>query len=451
MAVDALFTRAGVIRVDTLTELFDTAVVLADQPLPADVRVGVVGNSGGPGILAADACGVVGLELPELGADTQDALRSFLPASAAVTNPVDLLAAATGEQYRRALTQVLADPRIDAVIVVYTPPLISDREDIGAAVAAAAAGSEKPVVACFLGADTPAAALRNPPPGGRRVPCLPFPDRAAHAVARARAYRVWRDQPDGIVPQLDGIDDGRARKLVVDALGRLGGGGWLDAADAWALLAAYGFPTVATKVAASEDEAVAAADALGYPVALKAASGRIVHKSDAGGVRVGLADADAIRRAFRAMTAALDHRMGGAVVQPMAAPGIETIVGVVNDRSFGPLVMFGMGGVATDLLGDRAFRSAPLTDVDAATLVRSLRSSPLLTGYRGSPPVDLAAVENVVLRASRLAHDLPELAELAELDLNPVIATAAGSLIVDAKVRLAVPPPHLDPWLRHLQ
>jgi acetyl coenzyme A synthetase (ADP forming)-like protein len=448
VAVDALFARAGVIRVDTLTELFDTALVLADQPLPAGGRVGVVGNSGGPGILAADACGLVGLELPELGADTQDALRSFLPASAAVANPVDLLAGATGDQYRRALDHVLADAEIDAVIAVYTPPLVSNPDDIAAAVATAAAATVKPVVACFLGADTPPAALRSPPAGDRRVPCLPFPERAAQALARARSYLEWREQPDGVEPHLDRIDRAAAQKLVADALAHPPGGGWLDAAEAWALLAAYGFPAVATQVATSEDDAVAAADLLGYPVALKAASGRIVHKSDSGGVRLGLADAAAVRGAFRAMTGTLDQRMGGAIVQPMAGAGVETIVGVVNDESFGPLVMFGLGGVATDLLGDRAFRSAPLTDLDAAGLVRSLRSSPLLTGYRGSPPVDLGALEDIVLRAGRLAEDVPE---LAELDLNPVVTTPAGSLVLDVKIRLAVPPPHPDPWLRRLR
>jgi acetyl coenzyme A synthetase (ADP forming)-like protein len=447
VAVDALFARAGVIRVPTLTELFDTALVLADQPLPSGGRVGVVGNSGGPGILAADACGLVGLELPELDAATQSALRSFLPASAAVANPVDLLAAATSEQYRRALAAVLADPQIDAVIAVYTPPLVSEPEDIGAAVAAAAAGAVKPVVACFLGAATSPTALRTPSTGGRRVPCLPFPERAAQALAHARSYRQWREQPDGVEPDLDGIDRDAAQRLVAEALARPQAGGWLDAAEAWAMLRAYGFPAVATHVATAEDDAVAAADALGYPVALKAASGRIVHKSDSGGVRLGLADAPAVRAAFRAMTEALGHRMGGAIVQPMAGAGVETIVGVVNDKSFGPLVMFGLGGIATDLLRDRAFRSVPITDLDAAGLVRSLRSSPLLTGYRGAPPVDLRALEDVVLRAGRLADDVPE---LAELDLNPVVATPEGSLVLDVKVRLAVPPRRPDPWLRRL-
>jgi acetyl coenzyme A synthetase (ADP forming)-like protein len=447
-AVDSLFAGAGVIRVPTLTELFDTALVLADQPLPAGGRVGVVGNSGGPGILAADACGLVGLELPELGADTQDTLRTFLPPSAAVANPVDLLAGATGEQYGRTLAAVLADPQIDAVIVVYTPPLVSDPDDIAAAVAAAAASAAKPVVACFLGAESGPIALRSPPSDGRRVPCLPFPERAAQALARARSYREWREQPDGVEPHLHGIDRVAAQKLVAEALAHPPGGGWLDAAEAWALLRYYGFPIIATHVAMDEQDAVEAADAVGYPVALKAGSGRIVHKSDTGGVRLGLADPAAVRAAFRAMTDALGQRMGGAIIQPMAVAGVETIVGVVNDELFGPLVMFGLGGVATDLLGDRAFRGAPLTDLDAAGLVRSLRTSPLLTGYRGAPPVDLDALEDVVLRAGRLAEEVPE---LAELDLNPVIATPKGSLVLDVKIRLTAPPRQPDPWLRRLR
>ena len=214
------------------------------------------------------------------------------------------------------------------------------------------------------------------------------------------------------------------------------------------MLAAYGFPTVATRTAGSADDAVEAAADLGYPVVLKVASGRIVHKSDVGGVRLGLADADSVRSAFGSMADTFGEGLGGTIVQPMAAAGVETIVGVINDDSFGPLVMFGLGGVATDLLGDRAFRSAPLTDLDAAGLVRSLRSSPLLTGYRGSSPVNLAALEDVVLRAGRLAEDIPE---LAELDLNPVVASPSGSLVLDVKVRLASLRWRPEPWLRRLR
>jgi acyl-CoA synthetase (NDP forming) len=362
-----------------------------------------------------------------------------------VANPVDLLAAATGTQYERALGLVMADSRIDAVIAVYTPPLVSDPDDIAAAVSAAADGAVKPIVACFLGTGSPPPALRRPGAGGRRVPCLPVPDRAADALARACAYGDWRARPAGAQPHLDGIDHASAKMIVMDALARPSGGGWLDAEDAWALLASYGFPVVRTLVARSEDEAVAAAQVVGYPVALKAAAGRIVHKSDSGGVHLGLADAPAVRGAFRAMVGALGQRMGGASVQPMAGAGVETIVGVVNDGSFGPLVMFGLGGVATDLLADRAFCSPPITDVDASVLVRSLLSSPLLTGYRGSEPVNLAAVEDVVLRAGRLAVDV---AELAELDLNPIVVTPARALVLDVKVRLMTPPRRPDPWLR---
>lgn len=458
VAVDALFAKAGVIRVATLSEMFDTALVLADQPLPSGNRVAVVGNSGGPGILAADACDAVGLQLPPLGAGTQAVLRSLLPDAAAVANPVDLLAGATADHYRRAIAAVLDDPGIDAVIAIYTPPLVSHPEDIAAAVAAAAArpagagpagaGTTKPVVACFVGSTTPPAALRDPPPGGRRVPCLPFPERAAQALARAWSYQRWREQPDGVDAPLDRIDHVQATMLVAAALARAEGGGWLDADQAWALLAAYGFPIVATSVARSADGAVAAADALGYPVALKAASGRIVHKTDVGGVRVDLADADAVRTAYRAMVESLGARMGGAILQPMARRGVETIVGVVNDESFGPLVMFGLGGVAADLLGDRVFRSAPVTDVDAYEMVRSLRCSPLLTGYRGSPAVDLASIEDIIRRAGRLAEDVPE---VAELDLNPVVVTPAGALVVDVKIRLTAARPHPDPWLRRLR
>lgn len=451
LAVDALFRQTGVIRVDTLEELFDVAQVLAHQPLPPGRRVAIVGNSGGPGILAADACEAAGLEVPELSEATQGALRALLPPAAAVRNPVDMMAAASADDYDRVLRLVLADDGIDSVIVVFTAPLVTRLDDIARAIAAIDAG-DKPIVANFLGVEGICEALRRPPGNGaaprRMIASFPFPESAARALARAAHYAAWRDRPPGTVPKPPGIDTQRARVVVDAALAAHPDGTWLDFVAAADLFASYGIPTAPAVRAASPEEAVAAAEGLGFPVALKVASGAIVHKTDVGGVRLGLTSPEDVRAAYEQMRARLGGAMGGVVVQRMADPGVETIVGVVRDPSFGPLVMFGIGGVATELVGDRMLGVSPLTDRDAADLVRSLRSTPLLTGFRGSPPVDLAALEDVVVRVSQLAEQVPE---IAEMDLNPVIATPSGALAVDCKVRLTPAPPHRPGDLRRLR
>ena len=450
LAVDALFRQTGVIRVDTLEELFDVAQVLAHQPLPPGRRVAIVGNSGGPGILAADACEAAGLEVPELSEPTQGALGAVLPAAAAVSNPVDMMAAAGAEDYDRVLRLVLADDGIDSVIAVFTAPLVTRLDDIARAIAAIDSG-DKPIVANFLGVEGICEALRRQPAGTRpprMIPSFPFPESAARALARAADYAAWRDRPPGTTPKLEGIDKQSARAVVDAALTENPDGTWLDFVAAADLFASYGIRTAPAAPAASGEEAVAAAERLGFPVALKIGSGAVVHKTDVGGVRLGLASAADVRSAYDQMLARLGGAIGGVVVQRMADPGVETIVGVVRDPSFGPLVMFGIGGVATELVGDRSLAVTPLTDRDAADLVRSLRSTPLLTGFRGSPPVDLASLEDLVVRVGQLAEQVPE---IAEMDLNPVIATPAGAIAVDCKVRLAPAPRRLPADLRRLR
>ena len=446
VAVDALFRQTGVIRVDTLEQLFDVAQVLAYQPLPPGRRVAIVGNSGGPGILAADACEGAGLSVPLLSDATQAALRSFLPSTAAVRNPVDMVAAATAEEYERALRLVLDDDGVDAVITIFTPTLVTDPHDLAEAVAGvSAAAPDKPLVASFLALGGVPGALGE---GPRPVPSFTSPESAAHALARCASYAEWRARPEGSLPALDGIDSDRARALVAAALEGHADGRWLDGSRAAELLGCYGVPVAETVHAATADDAASAAERLGLPVALKAAAGQIVHKTDVGGVRLGLSSAGEVRQAFDDMAAALGEGMGGAVVQAMVPAGVETIVGVVQDRSFGPLVMFGMGGIATDLLGDRAFRILPLTDVDAAELVRSVRGAPLLFGYRGAAPADVAALEDVLLRVGRLVDEVPE---VAEMDLNPVIVGPDGATVVDVKVRLVACVPHPEQAVRRLR
>lgn len=447
VAVDALFRQTGVIRVDTLDELFDTALLLGSQPLPAGRRVAVVGNSGGPGILATDACDGAGLEVPELTPATQDALRRIVDPNAAVANPVDLVASATPEIYEEALRLVLADDAVDAAIVICTPTFAAPPARVAAALRATAAATDKPLVGCFL-AWPELTPLLGGGGDGVDVPAFASPEPAARALARAATYGDWRRRPPGTVPDLDGFDVDHVRSIVEACLREAPSGGWLPAAQTVELLAAVGVPTVVTVEVSTPEEAARASAELGFPVALKASGPQLVHKSDVGGVRLDLRSEDEVARAYAAMSSRIGGAMTGAVVQQMAAAGVETIVGVVQDPLFGPLAMFGLGGVATELLGDRSFRILPLTDLDAAELVRSLRSSPLLFGYRGAPPVAVDALEGLLQRVARLAGHMPE---VIELDLNPVIVSPGGVVAVDARVRLGPVEPGPPADLRQMR
>jgi acetyl coenzyme A synthetase (ADP forming)-like protein len=446
VAVDALFRQTGVIRVDTLDELFDMALLLGSQPLPGGRGVAIVGNSGGPGILATDACDGAGLEVPELTPATQADLREVVDPNGAVANPVDLVASATPAVYEQALRLVLADDGVDAVIVICTPTFAAPPERVATLLPPLAADVDKPVVACFLAApDLPP--LVGAEAAGAVVPAFASPEPAARALARAATYAEWRRRPPGAVPELDGFDADLGRSVAERFLHDSPDGGWLPAEQVGQLLEAAGVPVLRTVGVRDAEEGERAADDLGYPVALKAAGPDVVHKSDVGGVQLNLASGAEVRSTYEAMAARLGPGMSGAVVQQMAAPGVETIVGVVQDPLFGPLVMFGLGGVATELLGDRSFRVLPLTDLDAAELVRSLRASPLLFGYRGSPRVAVDGLEDVLQRVARLAGRIPE---VAELDLNPVIVSTSGAVTVDCRARVVPVPAGPAPDLRRL-
>ena len=448
VAVDALFRQAGVIRVDTLEELLATAMLLAHQPVPAGRRVAIVSNTGGPGILAADACAGAGLEVPELSQATQDALRALVARDATVRNPIDLVAGATAEQFEDALRVAMQDEGIDAVLAIFVPPLVTRAEDVARSIAnAAESAGEKPVVACFLGQAGVPAGLRGGD-GRRTIPSFAFPEAAVHALGRVAGLADWRRRPVGEVPVFDDIDHAEARAIVAATLAADPNGAWLDQRAAGALLRCFGIPIVGFSVVASAESAVAAAEELGYPVALKAGAPAIVHKTDVGGVMLDLGDAAEVAHAYGEMARALGDTMGGAVVQQMVAPGVETIVGITHDPSFGPLVMFGLGGVTAELLADRSFRIVPITDEDSHELVRSLRGSPLLFGYRGRPEVDIAALEDLLLRIGYLADELPD---IAEMDLNPVIVGSEGVVAVDAKIRIAPAPARLPADFRRMR
>jgi acetyl coenzyme A synthetase (ADP forming)-like protein len=440
--VDALFRQSGVIRADTIDELFDVAACLTSQPLPSGRRVAIVTNAGGPGILAADACEAAGLIVVDLGETTRRALRRFLRADASVGNPVDMVASAGPNEYRRAIDTLLAAAEIDALLVLYTP--VDATEDtgeipaaIGDGVAAARAGgaADKPVIACLITIDA-AVELRA---GGEQIPVYAFPEPAARALAKAAAYAEWRAAPEGRAWAFDDVDLDAVRAMC-DGIAAARGDAWLTEAETRRLLDACRLPIVASALVTSADDAAREASRMGWPVAAKIASPG-AHKSDIGGVRLNLRTADELRAAYDGLIAAAGAHglaIDGVVVQPMARPGIETMIGVVHDRLFGPLVAFGLGGTDVERLGDVRFRVAPLTDRDVDDLVGHSQASVLLAGYRGRPAGDVPALRDLLARVSWLADVVPA---LLELDLNPVIVGAEGDgcTIVDARIKVGRP------------
>jgi acetyl coenzyme A synthetase (ADP forming)-like protein len=434
-AVDALFRQTGVVRATSLEELVDAAAFLSSQPLPAGRRVGVITNAGGLGILCADACEAAGLELPELTEETRAELIERVPDEASVANPVDLLGSATPDIYEAVVGPVLADPNVDALIVLFVPPVVAGADEVGSAVrhAVEQAAVDKPVIAVVVSAEGVPGVLLEP---DSPVVPLPYPESAARALSLAAARSEWLARPEGSFPEPEGLDLDAARAIVSPVLAREGDG-WLDPAATRALLVAYGIPVVGERVAGSEDEAVAAAQELGYPVVVKTAAPG-VHKTDIGGVALDLRDAGQVREAV--------ERIGAPViVQSFVEGKVEVLAGVVQDPMFGPLVAFGPGGALAELIGDAGFRLAPLTDVDAGELVTGGKAGRLVAGFRGAPPANAAALADLLVRLGRLAEDLPE---VAELDLNPVLAGPDGCIAVDARVRVRARPPErrLKAW-----
>jgi acetyl coenzyme A synthetase (ADP forming)-like protein len=441
-AVDALFRQSGVLRADTLDEMFDIAACLESQPLPAGRRVAIVTNAGGPGILAVDACEAAGLTVVEFSAETRAQLAAFLPPEAAIGNPVDMVASAGPDEYRRAVAIALTAADTDALIVIYTPvdvlhaeaTLQAIRDGIGTARAAGA--TAKPILACLM------AGAGRPKPlivGRERVPAYGFPENAARALGKVAAYADWRAQAPGLLWTFEDIKADEARAVCQRALER-DGEGWLNTDDTRVVLGAFGLPLAAGTIAHDANEAAALAQAIGFPVAAKLAARRLPHKSDLGGVRLNLTSDAAVRRAFTDIVArgrafAPDAEIDGVLIQSMITGGVETMIGVSEDRLFGPLVAFGLGGIHVEVLGDVVFRVAPLTDRDVDELLHGIRGLPLLRGYRGHAPADLDSLRDLLLRVSRLAVEVPE---MSELDLNPVIALPPGHgcRIVDARVHV---------------
>ncbi|MGZ4298706.1 MAG: bifunctional acetate--CoA ligase family protein/GNAT family N-acetyltransferase [Solirubrobacteraceae bacterium] len=437
ITVDALFRQAGVIRTDTLAEMFDVAAFLSKQPVPAGHRVAIVTNAGGPGIVCADACQAAGVEVPEPSPALTAELAQHLPPAASVANPIDMIATASADDYRRTLTRLAESGEYDAIVAIFVPPLVTEARDVAAAIRSAAGDAHGcAVAAVFMTAEGPPAELSA---DGLSVPGYQFPEEAARAAAHAARYGAWRSWPAGVAVTAEPEAVGAGAALIGAELGA--GEEWMSPAAVDELLRIHGVAQAPARVVGSVSAAVTAARDLGWPVALKAVARGLIHKRDAGAVATSLRTPAEVRRAARTMQAsvtAAGFQVQGFVVQQMIPDGVELLVGMVQDASFGPVLACGAGGTNTELFKDVAVRITPVTDRDAAEMVRSLQLYPMLTGFRGSAPCDVAAVESVLIRVGAMVDAHPE---IAELDCNPVIVRSDGAVVVDARVRLQEPAP----------
>ncbi|MGH3947626.1 MAG: GNAT family N-acetyltransferase [Pseudonocardiaceae bacterium] len=439
-SVQALFEQAGVIRVESLAQLFDTALVLANQPLPAGPSVGIVGNSSAIGALAADTAMAQGLTL--------------------AFDPIDVGPQAEPEEFASAVRETVNDPDVDALVVVFVPPLAIPGTKFARAVrdaaTEAAQHSAKPIVSTFLAVEGVPEELAvfglDGVPMRGSVPSYPSPERAVAALARVIRYAAWRQRPTGTYVRPTDLHPQRAQQIVHDVLAEPveqqadGSSGWLPDAVCAALLSCYGIEVIPFERVVTEEAAVAAAGALGYPVALKSADERLSRRPDMSGARLDLLNAEAVRVAYTDVV-----ELAGCeevYVQRMAPRGSSCAIGLQDDPSFGSLVSFGLSGVLGDLLGDHAYRAVPLTDSDAADLVREPRTAPLLAGYRGDDPADLEALSELVLRVAAIAEDVPE---VRALELDPVIASPDGVAVAAAQIMLGEPPSRPDTGPRRLR
>jgi len=436
---DALFQQAGMIKVDSMEELFDVAALLSNEPIPQGRRLVIVTNGGGPGIIAADAAEHQGLILPELSEETVARLRSVISRDLALSNPLDLTAGVGAAELEKVLKILAEDEDNDAVLAMFIAPAVTAPEPVEAAIRGVSPvfrRHKKTYMTCSMGRR---GVQGKPGSGGKVVPAFLFPEAAITALSHAVRYAEVAREPVGKTPRIPGIKRTEARKVIDSATMRnVPGSLWLSTEEISVLLDCYGIRSAKTVFAQTPDEAAAMAKDTGFPVVVKLSSAQITHKTDVGGVFVDLKSEEEVRKAFEDIRASLaaigrEDDMDGVTIQPFVKGGIETIVGVTQDPSFGPLIMFGLGGIYAELLKDVAIKLHPLTDKDAGDLIKSVKMGQLLKGYRGSAPADIEALEDLLLRLSAMVEDIPE---IAELDFNPVLSMPRGEgyWVVDARI-----------------
>ncbi len=438
-AYEAAFKQAGVLRALSVGDLFDMATALARQPLPRGDRIMIVTNAGGPGIMATDAMERIGLKLAAVSPSTQKCLRQALPAAASVLNPIDVLGDARADRYKVALQAALADEEADAMLVILTPQYVTEVEQTALALAEAdaaqPAATRKPVFACFMGEEHMKEAQRLF--SERSIPFYPTPERAAAAIKAMVNQAEWQRKP---LLQLTEFEVDRQTVANIFAKVRADGRVTIGDAESRDILTAYGIRVPRSRLCPTTEEAIAYAEQLGYPVVMKIASPDILHKTDVGGVRIGLEGPNAVRDAFdlmvyRAQKYQPNAQIWGCLVQEQVRGGKEVITGMNRDPQFGPLVMFGLGGIYVEVLKDVSFRIAPFDQTEAVAMIREIRSFGLLRGVRGEPPADLDATAETLLRLSQLVTDFPE---IVEMDINPLMVFEKGRGVMGVDMRLVL-------------
>ncbi len=434
-AYEAAFSQTGIIRAQSVQELFDYAEVFSYQPMLRGNRIAIVTNAGGPGILATDALDRVGLDLARFAKETVEAMAPYLPETANLYNPVDVIGDARSDRYRAAMEAVLRDPGVDGVAVLLTPQAMTDVLDIARTVLEIARAYDKPVVTSFIGGEVVEQAVQLFQQN--RIPTYPFPERAIYAFGAMEQYRRWLERPPQRLAHFK-VGSERVRQVFARAHNESRPN--LGEVEAREVLEAYGLRVPRATLAHSPEEAVKLAGEIGYPVVMKIASPDILHKSDIGAVKVGLGKPGDVRDAYelieyRAQRHNPDAEIWGVLVQQMIVGGKEVIIGMSRDPQFGPMLMFGLGGIYVEVMKDVVFRIAPIDRVEAREMVESIRSFPLLKGVRGEPPADVDAVVDTILRISQLVTDFPE---IVEMDVNPLIVHEAGqgATVLDARMIL---------------
>lgn len=434
-AANALLQQSGVIREYSLKNLFATAKVFANCPIPKGDRVAIITNSGGPGIMATDAISEYGMQMAKITDETKEKLRSFLPSAASVKNPIDMIASAPIEHYKQTLETVIADPNVDMIITIYLPFLgLKDIDVAQALMEIKAEHPEKPIIGVFMTKSEFFTKLSNM---NVNMPFFMYAEEAADGLNRLNQQRLWMERPEGKTPVYD-VDHERAKQIIRKSISE--GRAQLTTRESIDVLDAYGIRVCKSGFATTEDEAVSIANSIGYPVVMKMTSKTTSHKTDVGGVRVNIQSEEQLRAEYQDLIAKLTEKglidgLEGVIIQEMVKGSREMVCGIATDPQYGPMMMFGLGGVFIEVLKDVTFRIAPLTDVDAMEMIKSVKSYKLLEGARGTKPAQLDQIQETLMRLSQLVHDF---SFIDELDINPLLISekTGEGIAVDGRIKV---------------